>query len=70
MQLLAKEQPPNKNYRGYTKDSSTKDGKKIAQLVDMVQYYRDLWQKCSHILAPMTELTGVKKTKKIELNDS
>ncbi len=36
----------------------------------MVQYYRDIWQKRSHILAPRTESTGGKKKKKFEWNDS
>jgi len=30
----------------------------IRRFLGMVQYYRDLWQHRSHILALLTELTG------------
>ena len=38
----------------------------VRRLVGMVQYYRDLWEKRSHILQPFTELTGGKKGAKIK----
>ena len=31
--------------------------KQMRSLLDISQYYRDIWRKCSHILAPLTELT-------------
>ena len=44
--------------------------KDVRSFLGMVQYYRDIWQKRSHILAPLTELTGGKKKKKFEWNES
>ncbi len=42
--------------------------KELQQFLGMVQYYRDMWQKCSEMLAPLTDLVGecreTKTTKK------
>ncbi len=42
--------------------------KELGQFLGMVQYYRDTWQKCSEMLAPLTDLAGecgeTKTTKK------
>ncbi len=42
--------------------------KELQQFLGMVQYYRDMWQKCSEMLAPLTNLVGecgeTKTTKK------
>ena len=35
-------------------------------LVGMVQFYRDMWKRCSHILAPFTDLASGPKQKKIK----
>ena len=35
------------------------------ELIGMVQYYRDMWNKRSHALAPMTEAVSGTKGKKI-----
>ena len=35
-------------------------------LVGMVQYYRDLWLRRSHVLQPFTEISPGKKSKKIQ----
>jgi hypothetical protein len=32
--------------------------KELRQFLGMVQYYRDIWQKCSEMLAPLTDLVG------------
>ena len=38
----------------------------VRRLVGMVQYYRDLWEKRSHVLQPFTDLSGGKKGTKIK----
>ncbi len=42
--------------------------KELQRFLGMVQYYRDMWQKCSEMLAPLTDLVGecreTKTTKK------
>jgi hypothetical protein len=42
--------------------------KELLQFLGMVQYYRDMWQKCSEMLAPLANLVGecgeTKTTKK------
>ena len=37
--------------------------KQTRSLLGIVQYYRDIWEKRSHILAPLTELTKEPKNK-------
>ncbi len=32
--------------------------KELRQFLGMVQYYRDIWGKRSHLLAPLTDLVG------------
>ena len=32
--------------------------KELRKFLGMVQYYRDLWEKQSHLLAPLTNLVG------------
>ena len=32
--------------------------KELCKFLGMVQYYRDLWEKRSHLLAPLTNLVG------------
>ena len=32
--------------------------KELRRFLGMVQYYRDLWAKCSEMLAPLTDLVG------------
>ena len=41
-----------------------KNVKQTRSLLGIVQYYRDIWEKRSHILAPLTELTREPKDKK------
>ncbi len=32
--------------------------KELRKFLGMVQYYRDIWKKISHLVAPLTELVG------------
>ena len=41
----------------------------IRHLIGMVQYYRDMWPRCSHILQPFTDLSSGPKGKKIKWMD-
>ena len=42
--------------------------RKLRRVLGMVQYYRDLWEGRSHILAPLTDLVG-KSKKKLKWTD-
>ena len=43
--------------------------KELQRFLVMVQYYRDMWQKCSEMLAPLTDLVGeCKETKTTKMN--
>ena len=42
--------------------------KQLRSLLGMIQFYRDMWQRRSHILAPLTDLVG-KGKKKINWTD-
>ena len=44
--------------------------KEVRNFLGMVQCYNDTWQKHSHILAPLTELTGGGKKTNFEWNES
>ena len=37
--------------------------KQLRSLLGMIQFYRDMWQRRSHILAPLTDLVGKGKKK-------
>ena len=37
--------------------------RELRRVLGMVQYYRDLWKGCSHMMSPLTDLVG--KSKKI-----
>ena len=45
----------------------SKTRKKLRQFIGMISFYRDMWQKCSEILAPLTALTS--KNVKYEWKD-
>ncbi len=43
--------------------------KELRHFLGMVQYYRDMWARCSEMLAPLTDLVGkCGKTKTSKLN--
>ena len=41
----------------------------VRRLIGMVQYYRDLWPRQSHVLEPFTALSSEKKGTKMKWND-
>jgi phospholipid-translocating ATPase len=62
--------PQQKKIEAILKIARPSTVKEVRSFLGMVQYYRDIWQKRSHILAPLTELTGGENKKKFEWNES
>ena len=50
--------PLDKKVRAILDLERPKSLKDVRRVLGMVQYYRDLWQKRSHILAPLSDLVG------------
>jgi hypothetical protein len=50
--------PQPKKIEAILKIARSSTVKVVRSFLGMVQYYRDIWQKRSHILAPLIELTG------------
>ena len=48
--------PINKNISNKNMKSTTYQ-KYLCQFIGVVNYYRDMWEKCSHTLAPFTNIT-------------
>ena len=42
----------------------------VQYLIVMVQYYRDMWPRRFHILAPLTEVASSRKGRNIFCNDA
>ena len=53
-------QPSMKKVEAILKLETPKTRKQLRGFIGMVNYYRDVWPKRSHILAPLTALTSVK----------
>ena len=59
--------PDPKKIQGITDLQKPRTAKEMKSLIGMVQYYRDMWPRRSHILSPLTDSIGKKKGKtKIE----
>jgi hypothetical protein len=41
----------------------------VRAIIGLVQYYRDMWRRQSHILSPLTEVSSGPKNKKLVWND-
>ena len=42
-----------------------KNPKPHKQFLGMINFYRDIWKKCSHILSPLSKLSNATKDKNI-----
>ena len=61
--------PDPKKIQGIMDLARPKTTTECRKLIGMVQYYRDMWKRRSHVLAPLTEAASGKKGKPIEWND-
>ena len=61
--------PGPKKVQGITDLNCTQTVKEVKSLSGMVQYYQDMWQCCSHILSPLTDVSNGKRNQKIQWND-
>ena len=53
--------PLRKKIQGIIDMEEPKDLSQLCSFLGMVTYYRDMWPRRSHILAPLTDLIGTKK---------
>eukprot|EP00804_Cyclotella_cryptica_P006720 CCRYP_008657-RA/>CCRYP_008657-RA protein AED:0.37 eAED:0.37 QI:60/-1/0/1/-1/0/1/0/153 len=51
--------PQQKKVQAIVAISLLKNVKDLCKFLGMVQYYRDLWARCSEVLVPLTSLVGV-----------
>jgi hypothetical protein len=51
-------QPQPKKVEGILKLSTPKKKRQLRHFLGMINYYRDMWQKRSHMLAPLTGLVS------------
>eukprot|EP00957_Ditylum_brightwellii_P202538 15330586-Ditylum_brightwellii.AAC.1 len=54
--------PQQKKIEAILRISALNNQKQVRQSLGIINYYKDMWKKRAHILAPLSELTG--KTKK------
>jgi hypothetical protein len=60
---------PNQKSAGNTRAKPPNNFKKLRHFLGMVQYYQDMWARCSEMLAPLTDLVGeCKETKTTRMN--
>ncbi len=50
--------PPPKKVQAILTQNAPNNGKELRHFLGMVQYYRDMWAKCSEMLAPLSDLVG------------
>ena len=61
--------PDPKKVQGIMDIKRPQTVKEVKSLIGLVQYYRDMWQRRSHILSPLTDVSNGKKNQKIQWNN-
>ena len=63
--LLTKDgiKPQHKKVEVMNRLEGPKTTRQLKQFLGMINFYRDLWPCCSHIIAPLNKLTSVKGKK-------
>ena len=61
--------PLYKKVQAMLKIQTPKTVKQLQSFIGLVNYYRDMWERCSHVLAPLSKLTKLNRKKRLPWGD-